>query len=340
MKELYYLNNPVKNYSWGPINGLVPFTEEDDRPQAELWLGAHHLGESVVINGKNKITLSKFMKQNAILKDTAGLSFLLKVLAVDGPTALFLHPNKSQARVNFGQNKLFVDNNGKDKLICAIDNFSLLAGIKEAKQLYQSFTGCHSQALSHELAALSGQLNEEGVKTFITGLFKLETKRLNRFIDEVLANPHNELLCSYIEHLSRLYPNSIAALAPLYLNLFTLQAGEALYLTAGQPQLYLNGLALELGDNSDNQLTFSKDELTFSCLNFAQPKPLSADDDSFYHFDATKTFKLQRLQLDTDYFINAKNSAQIMVCTKGKARLTMVKGNKAGQNDSYLIKRG
>jgi len=50
------------------------------------------------------------------------------------------------------------------------------------------------------------------------------------------------------------YPGDTGALAPLYLNLVTLQPSEALYLPAGELHAYLEGTALEIMANSDNVL--------------------------------------------------------------------------------------
>jgi mannose-6-phosphate isomerase len=46
----------------------------------------------------------------------------------------------------------------------------------------------------------------------------------------------------------------VGTLAPLYLNLVTLEPGEALYLAAGELHAYLEGTALEIMANSDNVL--------------------------------------------------------------------------------------
>jgi mannose-6-phosphate isomerase len=51
-----------------------------------------------------------------------------------------------------------------------------------------------------------------------------------------------------------LYPNDPAIIAPLYLNLFSLEPGEAVFLGAGTLHAYIRGFGVELMANSDNVL--------------------------------------------------------------------------------------
>ncbi|GHV94933.1 mannose-6-phosphate isomerase, class I [Spirochaetia bacterium] len=53
---------------------------------------------------------------------------------------------------------------------------------------------------------------------------------------------------------AQLYPNDPALIAPLYLNTFRLEPGEAIFLRAGVLHAYMSGLGVELMANSDNVL--------------------------------------------------------------------------------------
>jgi mannose-6-phosphate isomerase len=50
------------------------------------------------------------------------------------------------------------------------------------------------------------------------------------------------------------YPNDPGVLSPMILNLICLKPGQAMYLPAGEPHAYLDGLGIELMANSDNVL--------------------------------------------------------------------------------------
>jgi len=63
-------------------------------------------------------------------------------------------------------------------------------------------------------------------------------------------SPEWELMKSFVQ----LYPGDSAVIAPLYLNVFRLEPGEAVYLDAGILHAYVHGLGVELMANSDNVL--------------------------------------------------------------------------------------
>jgi mannose-6-phosphate isomerase len=65
-----------------------------------------------------------------------------------------------------------------------------------------------------------------------------------------LGNVEWELMQSF----ARLYPGDPAVIAPLYLNVFHLEPGEAIFLDAGLLHAYVHGFGVELMANSDNVL--------------------------------------------------------------------------------------
>lgn len=85
----------VKNYDWGKLgedslvaqlmmaNGSLDKIEKDI-PYAELWMGVHPNGESILKESGKPIS--------TILNDN--LSFLFKVLSVRKPLSIQVHPNK------------------------------------------------------------------------------------------------------------------------------------------------------------------------------------------------------------------------------------------------------
>jgi mannose-6-phosphate isomerase len=58
----------------------------------------------------------------------------------------------------------------------------------------------------------------------------------------------------WVKRLLAMHPDDVSVLAPLYLNLVTLDPGEAVFLPAGELHAYLEGTALEIMANSDNVL--------------------------------------------------------------------------------------
>ena len=58
----------------------------------------------------------------------------------------------------------------------------------------------------------------------------------------------------WVQALARQYPGEIGVVAPMLLNLITLEAGQGLFLAAGELHAYLRGLGIELMASSDNVL--------------------------------------------------------------------------------------
>ena len=75
------------------------------------------------------------------------------------------------------------------------------------------------------------------------------------------------------------YPGDPALLAPLYLNVLTLEAGDAIFIPAGMPHAYVHGFGVECMANSDNVLRgglspkhIDREEL-FAVLDFEPRAP-------------------------------------------------------------------
>ena len=103
------LHCAVQKYAWGKLgksslvaqlsgaNSSVPILEQD--PYAELWMGTHPSGPSVVLDsnepllnyiGKNETTLSQGERE----KFGTDLPFLFKALSVAKALSIQAHPNK------------------------------------------------------------------------------------------------------------------------------------------------------------------------------------------------------------------------------------------------------
>ena len=78
--------------------------------------------------------------------------------------------------------------------------------------------------------------------------------RSKRIVDSEPRGSLTNTLFSWVIKLLESYPGDVGTLAPLVLNLFRLEPGQALNLSAGQPHAYLCGTAAEIMANSDNVL--------------------------------------------------------------------------------------
>jgi mannose-6-phosphate isomerase len=208
MTKIYKLQNQIKHYNWGSAKILPEFLGLKDndpkKPYAEMWLGTH--------NGAP----SQIAERGVSLKEISGeLPFLLKLIAVEKPLSIQVHPNKEQAQEGFKREnearieidspaRNYRDQNGKSEIICAITPFTLIAGYMEPKKIY---------------ASLGDDFREQW---------------------------------DLVRKLESLYPQDPGVFSPLYLNLITLQPGQGLFIPSGVPHSYISGFGVELMTNSDN----------------------------------------------------------------------------------------
>ena len=108
MKRMSLLKNTVQEYEWGSrtaIAELMGKPTPSQKPQAELWMGAHPKAPSMVnVNGE-WISLKTLIEENPqdCLGDVVSekfnnrLPYLFKILAADKPLSIQAHPNLAQA---------------------------------------------------------------------------------------------------------------------------------------------------------------------------------------------------------------------------------------------------
>jgi len=150
------------------------------------------------------------------LKEIAGeLKYLLKLIAVDKPLSIQAHPNKRQAYYGF-----------KKETEAGID-------INDPKRCYKD-KNCKNELLCAltPFTLMIGFRKPEEIVTSVND-----------------ASPEQLKL---IKSLETFYPQDPAIYSPLYLNLVSLNPGQAIYIPAGVLHSYVSGFGIELMNNSDN----------------------------------------------------------------------------------------
>ncbi len=154
--HMYKMINPIKDYPWGSRTAIqqrynIPNQHNDC--QAEMWMGSHPNGSSILVDEENKqITIAEFvlLDQRAVLgsafEQFGELPFLFKVLAADKPLSIQVHPSKTASEIGFSEenkqgiplsspNRNFKDPNHKPELVYAITPFSALNGFRPFSQI-------------------------------------------------------------------------------------------------------------------------------------------------------------------------------------------------------------
>jgi len=270
--KLYRLQNQIKHYEWGSPDLIPQFLNiENDKgvPCAEMWMGTHSLSVSQTEVDGRLVKLS----------DISGeLPFLFKLLAVEKPLSIQAHPNKAQAEEGFGREESrglsiknptrnYKDKNHKPEIMCALSPFTIMAGFREPEVISVSLEELLLIAppLKEIISPLLRALSSGSLSSFfrmLFGLSRIEREYLCTFIREkngLLFNEgHGGVITpsqwKLMKEFASQYPGDPAIISPIYLNLFTLQPGQAVFIPSGVLHAYLNGFGVELMAASDNVL--------------------------------------------------------------------------------------
>jgi mannose-6-phosphate isomerase len=221
----------VQHYAWGDhefIPALLGVASRN-QPWAELWLGTHPNGPTMLDDGT---PLSEL---------TGALPYLLKVLSAAEPLSLQAHPTPEQARLGF-ERGVFRDPSAKPELLVALTEFEALCGVRPEPATIDLLRGVGADGLADVVAA-------DGAGSALHGLYRGEIDP-SAAIEACRHAPHPE--AGWVRRLDDRYPGEPSVAATLLLNYVTLRPGEALHLTAGTLHAYLQGSGIELMAASDN----------------------------------------------------------------------------------------
>ncbi|MBO0594510.1 mannose-6-phosphate isomerase, class I [Nesterenkonia sp. E16_7] len=145
---MFKMINPVRDYAWGSTTAFRELFgwAASATPQAELWMGAHPSGPSLLelpsdgVQGPGEITsLPEYLHDSA--QSSENFPFLLKVLAAEQPLSIQSHPTAERARLGFAAeetagiardaaHRSYKDPHAKPELIVALTEFSALCGFR------------------------------------------------------------------------------------------------------------------------------------------------------------------------------------------------------------------
>ncbi|MDZ7760243.1 MAG: mannose-6-phosphate isomerase, class I [Desulfovermiculus sp.] len=282
MLSILPMSNPIQDYAWGSQELMATFLGQkvpSSVPQAELWMGAHPKAPSQVwVEGDWK-RLDTLIEQypSLILGEDNGvrfgphLPFLLKILAVDKPLSLQVHPNAQQAWEGYQKeeaialplhaaNRSYKDPNPKPECLCALEPFWGLNGFRSSTEIAAWFSWLAPQALREEISLLKSDDDPEALTEMLNSLLTMDKKRRRKVLDRVEKRVSSEAgrdmddPVYWLAELIEEYPQDIGVLAVLFLQLMRLEPGQAIFLPPGRLHSYLHGFGLEIMADSDNVL--------------------------------------------------------------------------------------
>jgi mannose-6-phosphate isomerase len=349
--HIFLMKNPIKNYVWGSktfLSRLLDQGEQSQVPQAELWMGTHPQGISQITDDGVWISLETLISKNpeAVLgKSVASqydnkLPYLFKILAIDKPLSIQVHPDKNQATSGFTRenqqnipltapHRNFKDASHKPELVCALTPLWAMCGFRSYDEIQKYFL----PFIDIVDLCQSGQT----IYHFFNQLMHLDQTKKNQLIAAAVQHARSRTDKTHWQWVTRLeknFPGDIGVLAPLFLNTLFLKPGEALYLQPGVLHAYLDGNAVEIMCNSDNVirggLTIKHidvnallDTVIFSNMDISPIYPQMGQSNEFHYLIPINSFSLTRYDVCKNYcFTLSVSGPEILLCTRGNIRIT------------------
>ena len=380
MEIIYKLENKIKHYDWGSpdyIPRLMGLKAGVADPWAELWMGCHPGSPSYVQVPSGKTSLGEliasdprcFLGEKAE-REFGSLPFLFKLLAAEKPLSIQAHPNKAQAREGFERENLaglasnapdrnYKDANHKPEIICALTPFTGMCGFREPSEIHrllEIFLNPAPAVLREGFASILRTLEggSASLRNFLSALFAMPDdvrKSLTKYILEAGDSACGDFH-SLIQSFARLYPGDPSVIAPLYLNVFRLEPGEAVFLDAGILHAYVQGFGVELMANSDNVLRggltpkyIDVPEL-LSVLDFTPFNPRVIKPESgfseFTYCDSAgaalcKEFSLTAIHGTGGTAVSAPSGPAICIVTEGEVAVSAAE---TGKSETVILQQG
>ncbi|MEV4194313.1 mannose-6-phosphate isomerase, class I [Streptomyces toxytricini] len=345
------LTNTIRPYAWGSptaIPGLLG-VEPTGEPQAELWMGAHPGAPSRLDRGAGETTLADIIAADperelgaaAVARFGPRLPFLFKILAAGAPLSLQVHPDLEQARAGYAEeerrgipadapHRNYKDPNHKPEMVCAITAFEGLCGFRPPREAAALLDGLKVNSLTPYVDLLGAHPEEAALREMLTAVLTADRAEMARTVAQAAAAAER-LGGPYTPYatLAHHFPGDPGVIAAMLLNHVRLQPGEAMFLGAGVPHAYLDGLGVELLANSDNVLRAGltpkhvdvPELLRIVRFDPGDPALLRPEDGDEEVYDTpTDEFRLSRLALAPGAAPHRlpAGAPQILLCTAGR----------------------
>jgi len=277
---VFQLKGVVQHYAWGGykfIPDLIGQDNDEEKPFAEYWLGAHPNHPSTLMPGDTP--LSSFIDESPVeilgaqvQRSFGALPYLLKVLDVRQMLSIQVHPSKASAEKGYDDedargidlkrpDRNYKDRNHKPELMVALSDFWLLHGFKSEKDLTAILNKVP------ELSALLPIWERGGYRGLYEYVMALPQPEVNTLLDPLVQRIMPQYEGGTIDRSCEdfwaaravtsfcgngQYDRGIFSI--YFFNLLHLRKGEGIYQAAGLPHAYLEGQNVEIMANSDNVL--------------------------------------------------------------------------------------
>lgn len=372
--RVFLLSCAIQDYAWGKLgsssevarlwaSGDPKHQIEPTKPYAELWMGTHPKGDAVIQHsGVAHKTLGQWIAAHPDCLGTKvreafnnQLPFLFKVLSVRLALSVQAHPDKALAKklhAQFPQH--YPDDNHKPEMAIALTPFRGLCGFRPISEIVAflrdvpEFRALIGQDAAEQLEASAADLSKdvEALKRCFTCMMQRskeeyaeQLKLLVQRVTQQVQSGSDVSSCigDLLLTLNSQFPGDIGCFAIYFLNVVTLQPGEAMYLGANEPHAYLEGDCVECMACSDNTVRAGLtpkfidvdtlcEMLTYISAPAANklftPTLFSGDPHALLYNPPVPDFTVIKIEVPSSvsqYHVQALDSASILLVVRGQA---------------------
>ena len=272
MGEIFSLKNQIQNYAWGSREILgrmrgVPVPTE--QPEAEVWVGAHPAapsratvdGTESPLNELIQAEPSRFLRPD---RTADWFPFLFKILAIDAPLSIQVHPTPEQAIAGFEDEQArgiaidaphsnYKDRYSKPETVIALTPMRVLTGVRTSAQVAELAEAFKAGWLAERVELTPKQL--------LTEIIRMPEETATAAVEQLveaaaqLADSENVAIADaaeLVQIVAGKYPGDRGLLVAFVMNLVRLAPGESAFTPDGQVHAYISGTAIELMNPSDN----------------------------------------------------------------------------------------
>lgn len=366
----YILNNRPYFASWGDEDLLTSFInniDDHDLPLAELWYSDYILFSSSTVHQKKEISLHHLLRKYSqeLLGDRKNLNIIMKIFALSKPQSLHVHPTARLAEEGIRnehsvqstcKHSFFKDTQSKTELIYTLsESLEIFAGFLPYEEIIDNVKSLNISSINKDLSYFESNNSSKNLQNFISSFFNYNGQYKNMLIDQIIQSVYQYELSipqsQNILNLAELFPHDLSITAPLFLKYHKLSSYQAILIPPLMPHMLYSGYGVEISTSSNNNLCLGLDNLLHDNINFwhnhvdYNPSTLSIIEHDIHNPFLSlnnEPFSVQIIFLEDSHFINGKNFPLILLTLKGKARLSLSKGNslykKLNQTDISLTK--
>ncbi|XP_073952499.1 mannose-6-phosphate isomerase-like isoform X1 [Choristoneura fumiferana] len=283
LQGIMELQYKVQNYDWGKLgkDSMVAkllssadssITIDPDKPYAELWMGTHPNGPSLII--ERNVFLSEYIQDNLdaigpVVKKRFGVAvpFLFKILSIGKALSVQAHPNKAHAEELHAKfPDLYKDPNHKPELAIALTPFEALCGFRPLREIQNHLQklpeltkilpeDCVNTFLAHKEHGDSGIPLKQVFSSLMTSDKAVIAASLNTLcerLEKEEEGTQSALSFPLLRRLHSQFPGDVGCYALYFMNYLRLRPGQAIFLNANLPHAYLSGDCVECMACSDN----------------------------------------------------------------------------------------